>query len=134
MKTIQKLNSFQFCKTIPKKIQVHCQKWGQLATKSPRYESLKKFDNTKFVGVWLWNKGAPLAIWDLHHEGVGLISNIRMTHGAIICSFVRFEVRKTHSCTMLWIQWKEKNLQSKSTWGWVCERLGPSKYVIEIYR
>jgi hypothetical protein len=50
---MQKLKCFQFCKKFRKQSQVHHQKWGQPATKSPRYESSEKLNNTKFKGVQL---------------------------------------------------------------------------------
>jgi hypothetical protein len=80
---MQKLKCFQFYKNLRKQFQVHHQKQRRLATKSPRYKSSEKIDNTKFKGVQLQNKVTPLVIWDLHHEGVGLVSNLRITPDAI---------------------------------------------------
>ncbi len=78
------------------------------ATKSPRYESSKNYDNTKLKGVQLQDKGTPLVVWDFHHEGVGPMSNLRTTPKVIFHSFVWLEARKTWLCAMPQIQGKEK--------------------------
>jgi len=53
--------------------------------------------NTKLKGVQFRNEGTPLGVRDLHHEGVGLVSNLGMIPKTIICSFVRFEGHKMQS-------------------------------------
>jgi hypothetical protein len=53
------------------------------------------------------DKGAPLAIWNLHHEDVTLMPSLRMTLEAVH-SFERLEARKTWSCMTPWIEKKEK--------------------------
>jgi hypothetical protein len=72
------------------------------------YESLKKFDNTKFEWVWFWNEGTLFDVRDLHYEGVKLISNLKMTPKAIFHSFVWLKGRKMSLCVTPWNQRKEK--------------------------
>jgi hypothetical protein len=81
---------------------------GRPATKSPKYESSKKCNNTKFEWVQLWNEGLPLIVWNLHLEGVRSMSNQWMTPGAYFHSLVQLEAHKTWSCATPWIQRKEK--------------------------
>jgi hypothetical protein len=95
---MQKLKCFQFCKNLCRQFQVHHQKKGRHATKSPRYENSEIFDNTKLKGVQCQDEGALLVVHDFHHEGVGLVSNLWMTPKVVICSFVRLEAHKTQSC------------------------------------
>jgi len=39
-------------------------------------------------------------VQDLHHEGVGLVLNLKMIFGVVLHSFMRLEGRKTESCAM----------------------------------
>jgi hypothetical protein len=52
---------------------------------------LDKCDNTKFKEVQLQEKGAPLTVWDLHHNDVMLMSNLGMTPKAVFHSLVQLE-------------------------------------------
>jgi hypothetical protein len=78
-----------------------------LTTKSPRYESSKKFNNPKLEGVQLQDKGTLFTFRDFHRKGVGSMSNLRIIPRAIFCSFVQLEVCK--SCATPLIQGNGKN-------------------------
>jgi hypothetical protein len=104
---------------------------GQLTTKSPRYENLEKFDNTKLKGVWLQDEGALFVVWDFHHKSVGLMSNVRMIPWAIICSFVWFKANEMWSYVTPWIQ-KKKIDQNQL--GNVCGKDSTFKHVNAFYR
>jgi hypothetical protein len=68
------------------------------STKSPKYESLEKCDNTKLEGVQLQDEGTLFAVWDLHHKGVASMLNLKMTSKVVFHSLVQLEAYKMWSC------------------------------------
>jgi len=56
---------------------------------------LKKIDTTKLKGASPQDKGTPFKVRDFHHEGVGLVLNIRTIPRAVLHSFVQLEAHKT---------------------------------------
>jgi hypothetical protein len=57
--------------------------------------SLEKYDNTKLEGVQLQDERTPLEVWDIHHEDVTLVSNLKMIPEVVLHSLERFEAHKT---------------------------------------
>ncbi len=58
-------------------------------------ESSEKCNNIKFEGDQFQNERAPFTVWDFHHEGAALRSNLEMTLESVLHSLVQLKARKT---------------------------------------
>jgi hypothetical protein len=67
---------------------------GRLTTRSPRCESLEKYDSTKLEGVQFQDEHAPLEVRVFHHEDVVLGLDLKMIPDAVLHLLVQLRARK----------------------------------------
>ncbi len=94
LKTKRRQKCFRFYNNLHRQFQVRHWKQGRFVTRSPRCESLAKYDSTRLEGVQLQNECTPLEVRVFCHEDATLGSNLKMTPKAVLHSLMRLGARK----------------------------------------